>query len=84
MTLESSDYKKAIFSQTACNLSGIVFEFARVMQKICDEAGREGHGTDWKNTHPICVLYAEQILHLSGGSKKYFEAHKFCEERKGE
>jgi len=84
--LTPHDYEMALHSQSACNLSGIVFGFAEVMQKICNEANRDGHGTEWKNKHPICRLYAEQIAHLSGAgasmdTNSYFEASKICRER---
>ena len=76
--LTSNDYSKALDSQSACNLSGIVFEFARVMKKICNEAARDDHGTEWKNNHPICRLYAEQIAHLTCGCD-WNEAYNRCE-----
>jgi hypothetical protein len=78
--LEPNDYEMAIFSQEACNLSGIVFAFARVMEKICEEAHRGGHGTDWKNNHPIARLYAEQIRHLTQG-RDWSEAYRICQEK---
>jgi hypothetical protein len=77
--LSPQDYKDAVFTQTACNLSGIVFSFAKVMQKICNEANAQGHGTDWKNQHSICRLYAEQIAFLTSG-KDWHEAYNECEE----
>lgn len=85
--LTANDYANAIFAQSACNLSGIVFGFASVMQRICNEANAGGHGTDWKNSHPIARLYAEQIAHLTGsgmpdgGSNDYHRAHDECERR---
>ena len=80
--LTEHDYKMAVWSQEACNLSGVVFEFARVMQKICDEAREGQHGTDWKNTHPICRLYAEQIMHLASGID-YAQAYELCNSEAG-
>jgi len=81
--LTPNDYQSAIDSQSACNLSGIVFSFARVMQKICNEASVHGHGTEWKNKHPIAVMYAEQIKWLAGdsngGPRAYTEASDECE-----
>lgn len=81
--LTERDYQNAVCSQNACNLSGIVFEFARVMQKICNEAQREGHGTKWRNNHPIARLYAEQITHLTGG-RDWKEAFVACHKNIGE
>lgn len=68
------DYKDAILSQTACNLSGIVFGFAETMKHICEEANRTGQGTDWKNHHAICRLYAEQISFLAGSDMDSWKA----------
>ena len=74
----ANDYQAAIDVQNGCNLSGIVFSFARVMQKICNEACVEHHGTDWKNNHPIARLYAEQIMFLTSG-RDYSDAADECE-----
>src|SRR5258708_33039861 len=65
-TLTRRDYQDALDVQDACNLSGVVFAFARVMQKICNESNAPNRGRDWKNTHPIAVLYASKIASLTG------------------
>jgi len=82
-TLTQRDYKTALDIQSACNLSGIVFEFARVMHRICDDT--RDQGTDAKNHHAICRMYAEQIAYLSGGgsctdSDSYGKAYDTCSE----
>lgn len=81
--LSASDYEKAVHSQNACNLSGLVYSFARVMEKICYESHARNTGTDWKNKHPICALFAEQISHLSGcgttSNPNYMAHSEFCE-----
>jgi hypothetical protein len=79
--LTKADYESAIAVQSACNLSGVVYSFARVMDKICRESDKGKHGTDWKNTHAICRLYAEQIYHLTS-KKDYSEAYNECEQFK--
>ena len=58
-------WQMALDVQSACNLSGVVFSFVEAMRAICDEAALQGKGTDWKNEHPICVLFATQIGHLT-------------------
>ena len=63
--LNKDHYKQALDIQNACNLSGVVFTFAKVMQAICDEAHEQGQGTDWKNSHSICVLFADKITSLT-------------------
>ena len=57
--LTKHDYQTAMDVQSACNLSGVILSFARVIVKIPG-------GTDARNRHPICRLYAEQIAHLTG------------------
>lgn len=78
--LTSRDYDEALWSQEACNLSGIVFSFAETMQKICNESHRDGHGTEWRNNHPICRLYAEQIAHLAR-KREYSDAYEECKKK---
>jgi len=56
--LKPEDYADAVQVQDACNLSGVIFAFARVMQKICDD---DTKGTAAKNNHPIAVLFADKI-----------------------
>ena len=64
--LTKQDYLDAQRVQSACNLSGVVFSFAQVMEKICQNTA-SGDSTEKRNIHPICRFYAEQILYLSGG-----------------
>jgi hypothetical protein len=64
--IDKKHYEDAIAVQTACNLSGVVHSFSRAMTAICEEATAKGHGTEWKNNHPICRLFAEQIKFLAG------------------
>lgn len=51
----------ALDCQDACNLSGVVFSFAKAMQIICDEANAKGYGTAWKNEHPIVLLFVDKL-----------------------
>lgn len=58
--------KAAVQVQDACNLSGVVFDFAKAMHAICDDDNRLHKGTDWKNRHPVAVLFASKIASLTG------------------
>jgi hypothetical protein len=75
-------YDGALVVQSACNLSGVVFSFAEVMHTLCEEARRQGQGTEWRNTHPIVKLFVTQLLHLSFGdavdAPQYLAAHDEC------
>ena len=78
--MRKQDYEDALMVQSACNLSGVVHSFSEILSRLVKEAQEQGKGTDWINTHPICVLFAEQIEHLvGGGDANYFEAYKICE-----
>ena len=81
--LTDHDWRMAWDSQSACNLSGIVFQFARTMQRICDEEPRLD--TAGKAAHPICRLYAEQIMFLtcagSGDVASYSKAYAAVRQR---
>ena len=81
--MRKRDYEDALMVQSACNLSGVVHSFSEILSRLVKEAQEQGKGTDWVNTHPICVLFAEQISHLTtcrfGGETDYFKAHKICE-----
>lgn len=60
MTLQQAA-KDAITVQDACNLSGVVHSFSRIL------AGPlAGLDTDARNRHPIARLFASKIGHLTG------------------
>lgn len=63
--IDIKHWQDALDIQSACNLSGVVRSFAEAMTAISEEAHRIGQGTDWRNTHPICVLFSTQIGHLT-------------------
>jgi hypothetical protein len=54
--------QEALDVQSACNLSGVIAAFARI---VADMRGPLGMDTPTCNTHPICRLFAEQIAHLT-------------------
>jgi hypothetical protein len=76
MGLTAKDYQTALDVQSACNLSGVVFSFAHIMEKICEDV----KGTDDRNNHAICRLFAEQIMFLTS-SKDYMDAYNECEQK---
>jgi hypothetical protein len=89
--LTARDYQDALDVQSACNLSGVVHSFSRVISKLREEVNKLGpecepsspKGTDWVNSHPICRLYAEQIAFLTS-KMDYFDASKECREKSKE
>jgi hypothetical protein len=54
--------REALAVQDACNLSGVAQGFARAMADLCALVP----GTDARNAHPIAVLWADKIAHLTG------------------
>lgn len=59
--------REALDVQNACNLSGVAKSFANATSDLWDHARAEGHGTEWVNTHPVSVLYADKLASLTGG-----------------
>ena len=81
-----SIYRNALDIQSASNLSGIVFQFARDMEQINAEVRANGGGTEQVNKHPVCRLYAEQIAWLTGAGScsshaTYVRAHDACQRK---
>ena len=72
-------YEMALFSQGACNLSGLAYSLAEAMELIWLEAREQGQGTDYVNNHPIVRLYMEQMSFLCRA--EYFASYKTCQER---
>lgn len=70
--------KLALDVQDACNLSGVVKTFAKVLDTIWDEAHKQGRGTDFVNTHPITVLFVSKLESLSMSDYRFAEAYSSC------
>lgn len=54
--------QEALDVQDACNLCAVVQGFARAMLDL----GTHTSGTDERNTHPVAVLWADKVAHLTG------------------
>lgn len=69
-------YRDAIDVQSASNLTGVVHGFSRAMTDL--RALFPEEGTNFFNTHPISVLWADKIKSLTGDdfSGAYTEAKK--------
>ena len=48
--------------QNACNLSGVVHSFSRVMSDLCTLVP----DTTNRNNHPIAILWSDKIASLTG------------------
>jgi hypothetical protein len=64
----------------------VVFKWAEIMQRICDEAHEKNYGTDWKNTHPINALFAHKVYDMVNRHSSlsydgvFHDAYKACME----
>ncbi len=56
---------EALAVQDACNLSGVVYGWARAMDDLNAYRHHWGLGTDWMNNHCINVLWADKVADLS-------------------
>lgn len=79
----------ALQVQDACNLSGVVQSFARVITEVRRRLEFDRNsGTDAVNTHPICILYSDKIAHLTDtqyfGNPKVAKAYQWAYDMKGE
>jgi len=81
LTVPAREYQLALDAQCACNLSGAVHAMSRAVTLIWEEAHENKLGTEYVNTHPICVLYAEQIAFLTGKDVQYEKALGICTAR---
>jgi hypothetical protein len=79
--LRKIDWEGAVMVLDASNLSGVVYEFKNVMDKICSEAFENHKDIEWKNHHPIALLYAEKINQLTGNGSmdRWSEAYCFVQ-----
>jgi hypothetical protein len=75
---------QALAVQNACNLSGVVHSFSAILTALWEHAREQGKGTDWVNQHPVCILFAAQVSHLTSGtitgSEVYSAAYNQCKE----
>jgi len=60
--LTLKDYLDAVQVQNACNLSGVLYSFARVMDRLCNDVP----DTSKRNKHPLVILYLDKLNSLSG------------------
>ncbi len=72
--LTAKDYQTALDVQNACNLSGVIYSFADIMQRLCKDVP----STEDRNRHPICIMFAEQIKWLTLSDLGYRAAHDAC------
>ena len=65
---------------STATLFDLMTTFKSVMDRLCEQAHKEGHGTDWRNHHPDtqeCVL---QLVYLtrSRSTSRFSDAYDAC------
>lgn len=71
--------REAIESQSACNLSGVVHTFSRVMTDLRLIAQAEGWETTEKiNNHPVAILWSSKIASLTNSEDKFSQAYAWA------
>ncbi len=76
----------ALQVQDACNLSGVVHSWSKVVSALWDHAhaGTLEHNTGTVNTHPINVLFVDKLAQLAGHyipyNERYSESYAACKE----
>lgn len=74
-------YRDAFDVQCASNLIAVVNGWARACAAVSAYARARGHGTDWINKHPINVMFAQQVYHLTGNGSHYSVAYSECADK---
>jgi hypothetical protein len=83
MAISKRIYQMALDSQSAVNSGALIHGLGYAVDTLQKEAHSTGQGTEFVNTHPIIILFLEQLAHLSGAMlnhPKYTEAYKACED----
>jgi hypothetical protein len=75
--------EEALNVQDACNLSGIVHSWSRRLARLNEKSEIWAKlGTDGRNSHPINILWADKVAHLTGtqslGLSKVMDAYSEC------
>jgi hypothetical protein len=79
--------KEAYDVQNACNLSGVVHSFSRVMTDLREIARAEGwEGTEKLNTHPVTIMFSSKIASLCGSESavEFSKAYGWVKDTIGE
>lgn len=59
-------YKKWWDAMDACNSSGLIKSMAVDIDEVWKEAHELGKGTDYVNSHPLMIIFADKLLQLAG------------------
>lgn len=76
--------REATDVQNACNLSGVVHSYSRIITEVRARLELEGNlSTEVVNHHPVCILFADKIADLTGiqqlGSDSVANAYRWAQ-----
>mgnify|MGYP001598560898 FL=1 len=58
-------YRRWYDAMDACNSSGLIHDFPKVVDEIWAEARELNEGTEYVNSHPLIVIFADKLLQLA-------------------
>ena len=58
-------YKQWWQAMDACNSSGLIHAFPKVVDEIWEEARERSQGTAYVNSHPLVIIFARKLLDLA-------------------
>ena len=73
-------YQQALDSQTACNLSELIYSLPKIADEVWEEIRAGKSSTTKFSEHPVIRLISEQIAFL-GMQSDYSKAAQECEEK---
>lgn len=80
MTIQQAA-RQALDVQDACNLSGVVFTFAKCMEAVCEDSHVKGTGTKERNQYPIVTMFLLKLCELNGCGSTLHPTYEAAEAR---
>lgn len=77
-SLTKNDWQNALYTEGACNSSGLINSLAEVLPRVRADVYALGGGTDEVNAHPIVQMYIIQIYWLAMHGKDEWEVINEC------
>jgi hypothetical protein len=79
--------QQALDVQSACNASGVIHSFDKIVTALWEMPQAKKIGTAWVNQHPVVTMFLAQLIHLNGAGNSVLpynhpEAFELCEKVK--
>jgi hypothetical protein len=69
--IDVQDYKDAIVIQDACNISGVLLSFSKIILKLNQEMFFQKYDFKWRDHHPLIILFLDKLASLAGGRTEW-------------